>query len=298
MAIDTPEAGTLSRPVRVAGFDSSEQVMTNASLVWNPLTLAWEKMTQPGAVGGGGDASAANQILQIAALGAPADVEASGNGSIIALLKRLRTLLAGGLPAALIGGRLSVDGSGVTQPVSAAALPLPAGASTEATLALIKAKTDNLDVLLSTRTKPADTQPVSGPLTDAQLRANPVPTNDSAAALHVTATAAVNTASTCTLPAPGAGLFHYITHIELVKLYSVIGIAAGAGVIVTSTNLPGNPAWTTEQLASAAGTATKVIQEDRTRPLKSSVANTATTFVAPLQLQTIWRWNVSYYTAP
>jgi hypothetical protein len=33
--------------------------------------------------------------------------------------------------------------------------------ATEATLAAIKAKTDNLDVLLSTRTKPADTQPVS-----------------------------------------------------------------------------------------------------------------------------------------
>lgn len=60
-----------------------------------------------------------------------------------------------------------VDGSGVTQPVSAAALPLPTGASTEATLAAIKAKTDNLDVALSTRA-------VTG-LTDAQLRAAPVP---------------------------------------------------------------------------------------------------------------------------
>lgn len=49
-----------------------------------------------------------------------------------------------------------------TQPISAASLPLPTGASTEATLAAIKAKTDNLDVALSTRTKPADTQPVSG----------------------------------------------------------------------------------------------------------------------------------------
>lgn len=47
-------------------------------------------------------------------------------------------------------GALKTDGSGVTQPVSAAALPLPTGASTEATLALIKAKTDNLDVALST----------------------------------------------------------------------------------------------------------------------------------------------------
>jgi len=45
-------------------------------------------------------------------------------------------------------------------PISAASLPLPSGASTEATLALIKAKTDNIDVLLSTRTKPADQQHV------------------------------------------------------------------------------------------------------------------------------------------
>lgn len=52
-------------------------------------------------------------------------------------------------------------------PVSAASLPLPAGAATEATLALVKAKTDNLDVLLSSRA-------VTG-LTDAQLRASAVP---------------------------------------------------------------------------------------------------------------------------
>jgi hypothetical protein len=62
---------------------------------------------------------------------------------------------------ALVSGRQPVDGSGVTQPISAASLPLPSGASTEATLALIKAKTDNLDVLLSTRTKPADSQHVT-----------------------------------------------------------------------------------------------------------------------------------------
>jgi hypothetical protein len=37
--------------------------------------------------------------------------------------------------------------------------------ATQTTLALIKAKTDNLDVLLSTRTKPADTQTVSGTVT-------------------------------------------------------------------------------------------------------------------------------------
>lgn len=84
-----------------------------------------------------------------------------------------------------------VDPTGTTiQPVSAASLPLPTGASTEATLALIKAKTDNLDVLLSTRTKPADSQhvtvdngsiAVTGPLTDAQLRASAVPVSGTVA---------------------------------------------------------------------------------------------------------------------
>lgn len=120
--------------------------------------------------------------------------------------------------------------------------------------------------------------------------ARPVP-----ATLMVTATAAVNTGATCTLPAAGAGLFHYITSFELVKLYSVIGVAAGAGVIITSTNLVGNPAWTTEQVVGAVGSAPKVISTALDAPLKSSVANTATTFVAPAQLQTIWRWNVMYY---
>lgn len=56
------------------------------------------------------------------------------------------------------GGSLTVDGPltdaqlrASAVPVSAATLPLPAGAATEATLALVKAKTDNLDVALSTR---------------------------------------------------------------------------------------------------------------------------------------------------
>lgn len=114
-----------------------------------------------------------------------------------------------------------------------------------------------------------------------------------AAPFHVTATAAVNVGATATLPAV-PGKFHAIVAVELVKLYAVVGIAAGAGVIVTSTNLPGNPAWTTEQLASAAGTAPRVIDRSFPNPLRAAVAGVATTLVAPAQLQTIWRWNVSY----
>lgn len=191
--------------------------------------------------------------------------------------------------------RWLVDGSGVTQPVSIAAVVTVAGQ-----------KTPNGGVPGATNlgTLPAVANAAAPAFTEANqvglsvdlvggLRVR-LPESS----LWVTATAAVNTGSTATLPAAGAGLFHYITSIQLVKLYSVVGVAAGAGVIITSTNLPGGPAWTTEQLASVAGTAPIVIDIVFDRPLKSSVANAATTFVAPAQLQTIWRWNVGYYTGP
>lgn len=113
------------------------------------------------------------------------------------------------------------------------------------------------------------------------------------APLHVTATAALFTGVTATLPAV-AGKFHAITRIELVKLYNLVGVAAGAGVIIASTNLPGNPSWTTEQLASPAGTVVPVIAASFAQPLRSLAAGVATTLIAPAQLQTVWRWNVSY----
>ena len=44
----------------------------------------------------------------------------------------------------LVGGRVPVDGSGVTQPISASTLPLPSGASTETTLSNLSAKFSSL----------------------------------------------------------------------------------------------------------------------------------------------------------
>jgi len=79
-----------------------------------------------------------------------------------------------------VSGRLPVDGSGVTQPVSAASLPLPTGAATETTLSALNTKipaspaTDRATAAapFATRlsdgaafykgTTPTDTQPVSG----------------------------------------------------------------------------------------------------------------------------------------
>ncbi|MBP3955399.1 hypothetical protein J8F10_08910 [Gemmata sp. G18] len=70
-------------------------------------------------------------------LGAQADTVAStdtGAFSLIALVKRglqNGTNILAKLPT-LVSGRIPVDGSGVTQPVSAASLPLPSGAATAA----------------------------------------------------------------------------------------------------------------------------------------------------------------------
>ncbi|MEH1828259.1 MAG: hypothetical protein V7L22_23480 [Nostoc sp.] len=69
-----------------------------------------------GGSGGGGDASATNQQSQIA----------------------IETAIRDRLPSALVGGRLPVDGSGVTQPISASNLPLPSGAATDVVLQQVR----------------------------------------------------------------------------------------------------------------------------------------------------------------
>jgi len=125
----------------------------------------------------------------------------------------------------------------------------------------------------------------------------PLPTKEPVSDKMVTVTAAVNTGATLTLPAPAAGLSIHITDLEVVKLYAVIGIAAGAGVIITSTNLPGTPAWTTEQVVGAEGSAVRVVKLTPTTPLKAAAAAVAVTVVAPAQLQTIWRINATYFEA-
>lgn len=54
------------------------------------------------------------------------------------------TVVSGTITANAGTGTFTVDGSGVTQPISAVSLPLPAGAATEATLATIDTDTGNI----------------------------------------------------------------------------------------------------------------------------------------------------------
>jgi len=112
--------------------------------------------------------------------------------------------------------------------------------------------------------------------------------------LHVTATAAANTAATATLPAAGAGLFHYITNIHCTR-NATAALAGTATLIITSTNLPGTPAWSNGN-AMAAGGSQLDLNYTPVTPLKSSVANTNTTIVMPAAGAAVLnRVNVSYY---
>lgn len=95
------------------------------------------------------------------ALGTPADAEAaSGDGTIVALLKRLRTLLAGTLS---IGGTVAVSNFPSTTDVTGSTVAV---ANFPATQPVSGPLTD--------AQLRAASVPVSGPLTDAQLRATPV----------------------------------------------------------------------------------------------------------------------------
>ena len=142
--------------------------------------------------------------------------------------------------------------------------------------------------------------PISGTIT-AITNALPAGTNTigninelRASTLAVTITAASGVAATLTLPAAGVGLFHYITSLDIV-LYSAAARTGNATPnTVTTTNLPGAIAFTFST-AGAIGTS-DVRDFIRVTPLRSAVANTATTVVAPIATGGIWRIRATYFT--
>ena len=141
-------------------------------------------------------------------------------------------------------GVLSIDGSAVTQPISAASLPLPTGAATSAKQpALGTAGTASTDVIsvqgiagmtpfAVTGTFFQATQPVSGPLTDTQLRATPVPvtanagTNLNTSALALSANQTNGTQKTQVVD--GAGLVFGPALTFSGANYQPVFLAAGA----------------------------------------------------------------------
>jgi hypothetical protein len=123
---------------------------------------------------------------------------------------------------------------------------------------------------------------------DFAIYAKPIPST------AATVTAAANTAATLTLTAPGAGLYHYITSLHISR-NATAALAGTATLVITTTNLPGSLAWSVGNAMAAGGTQID-IQMNFSSPLKSSVANTATTIVMPAPgAAVLWRCTATYY---
>ena len=131
-----------------AAGDNWDRIKATAGVLQVSTTPASGSPATPVSIADGSDV----------AEGARADAAATtdaGTFSLIALVKRLLQKWTTQLPAALVSGRLDVNigASPATVPVSAAALPLPAGAATETTL--------------STRLSEGDFDSKAGSLTEA-----------------------------------------------------------------------------------------------------------------------------------
>ena len=323
--------------IKLFGYTQAGGINPVGVYTWNTATLAWEK--QAPISGGGGAVTMADGANVTQGALADAAVTTNAPGTLSAKLRGIVTILASVWDS--VNNRLKVDGSSVTQPVS--------GAFFQAT------------------------QPVSGPLTDAQLRLTPVPISGTIAAVTTlgsitgaitpgtaaanlgkaedaahtsgdtgvfvlgvvndldvdlvnanldysalatdragrqkvreapqqiaTTISAANATVTLTIAAAGAGLFHYITSVEIVNVNPTIAAIAAAAVTLayTTTNIPGAPAWTAGTLL-AAGAEKLVERVSYPGGIKTTTAATATTFVAPaIGAGGLCRIIVTYYIAP
>lgn len=120
---------------------------------------------------------------------------------------------------------------------------------------------------------------------------NPIPVVPVASDLGVHGVGAAATAVTITLPAAGAGLFHYIDAIEVMLFSTAARAGSATPVTVSSANLRGY--GLTFPSAGLIGTIDRYsLSSDR--PMKSAVANTATTITLPAVTGALWRYNVIY----
>ncbi len=113
--------------------------------------------------------------------------------------------------------------------------------------------------------------------------------------LAVTATGAAGAAVTLTLPAE-VGRFHSILHLTITAYATAAKTGAATPIVVTSTNIIGNPQFTFQSAFAIGTSAEKVISP--ALPIKSAVANTATTIVCPATTNLLWRVTAFYTTIP
>lgn len=126
---------------------------------------------------------------------------------------------------------------------------------------------------------------------------NTILKDQSPATLGLTVTAAVGVAATATLPAV-AGLRHYIDSIQIVRSATAALTAAAAPVLVTTTNLPGNPIFTFGSDVAGIGLDKEARLDCGSGGFAAFALATATTVVCPAYVGVIWRVNVLYHLGP
>lgn len=116
----------------------------------------------------------------------------------------------------------------------------------------------------------------------------------------ISATAAVNTATTLTIPAPVGGMSNYVCALSYVITQDATSSAV-TNAVTTSTNF--NSFALKASLPATANLSSGVVTLFNTSPaagcVKSTVPGTATTFVSPASLtNTAWTWHALYFQAP
>jgi hypothetical protein len=122
---------------------------------------------------------------------------------------------------------------------------------------------------------------------------SPYVRDQKAATLMVTATGAVSTAVTLTIPAV-TGLRHYIDRIDVVRSATAALTASATPVLVTTTNIPGTPALTFGSDAAGIGVDKQQSIDFGGAGVAATAVGTATTVVCPLYTGVIWRVNAAY----
>lgn len=121
------------------------------------------------------------------------------------------------------------------------------------------------------------------------------------ALVPISATAAVNTQTTLTIPAPPQGIYNYVCDLKFQLSNDNTGTAV-SNVVSTSTNF-NSFAVKVSQPATASVDTGALVALGPYNPaagcIKSAQAGTATTFVSPSGVShSTWTWYASYYQAP
>ncbi len=116
--------------------------------------------------------------------------------------------------------------------------------------------------------------------------------------LIVSAVSAAGAALTLTLPAPSAGLRHYLTYLRIFRFASTTLTAGSAPVTINSTNIPGLLSYSCASDALSQGQLSAAVAEDYHFPLVASSPSNATTFICPATPGVIWRATAGYTLAP